>query len=712
MMDDTHSHEEREEEDEEYEEVGRGNRLLGFMFGNVDNAGDLDVDYLDEDAKEHLSALADKLGPSLTDMDLMKSSRATTNASEQYYDEKAEDAIDYEDIDEQYDGPEIQAATENDDLLPSREYFSSDALFSYLNHKASIFDEDDYDEVEEAETEIKMKEHSDGIENLALEGGGLEVASVKQISLEDDVRSCGSLESEVALEPAKFQEEDQLVPDWQLNPKSESCLPILCIEDGMEILKFSEIFGIHEPLKKADRKYCQKHPSWNGWEKRLDIATAVEEDEEAYLRSTDHDLSITRKLSLAVLDPEEENDQETSYVGDQNKDVCLCSLPMKDDTQMVASTFQCSLLSPKFYPLDQQSWEEGIIWGNSPQLSYGVSDNVSYSENDIDAQSEENLDVGCWRSTFKSNKKGDDLLSPADVVDPIGSVKNAISTYQQLSKEFHHQLISSVSFSRRHSSHPEEMKTENVPVEPPERNTLRCVDKLSLKNEELLNGSWVDHIIWDSHEAISKPKLIFDLQDEQMLFEILDHEDSKYLSSCAGAMVEVHPSKYNLGEASDVHNQGMSCSARFNISNDKYYSSRKISQQAKSHSKKRASHGIKVLHSVPALRLQTMKPKLSNKDIANFHRPKALWYPHNNEAAAKARGTLCTNGQFKIVLMALGGRGIKLHVDAEETLSSVKLKASKKLGLSCFWCILDISLLQSSDDFVLPCTTIIYLIII
>lgn len=35
-------------------------------------------------------------------------------------------------------------------------------------------------------------------------------------------------------------------------------LPILCIEDGMAILRFSEIFGIHKPLKKAkkgERKY-------------------------------------------------------------------------------------------------------------------------------------------------------------------------------------------------------------------------------------------------------------------------------------------------------------------------------------------------------------------------------------------------------------------------------------------------------------------------
>ena len=35
-------------DDDDYEDAGGGNRLLGFMFGNVDNSGDLDADYLDE----------------------------------------------------------------------------------------------------------------------------------------------------------------------------------------------------------------------------------------------------------------------------------------------------------------------------------------------------------------------------------------------------------------------------------------------------------------------------------------------------------------------------------------------------------------------------------------------------------------------------------------------------------------------------------------
>lgn len=45
--DDEKAEEENEEEDEENGERGRG-RMLGFMFGNVDDAGDLDEEYLDQ----------------------------------------------------------------------------------------------------------------------------------------------------------------------------------------------------------------------------------------------------------------------------------------------------------------------------------------------------------------------------------------------------------------------------------------------------------------------------------------------------------------------------------------------------------------------------------------------------------------------------------------------------------------------------------------
>lgn len=39
--------------------------------------------------------------------------------------------------------------------------------------------------------------------------------------------------------------------DSQLEPESVTSLPVLCIEDGSVILRFSEIFGIQEPVRKV-----------------------------------------------------------------------------------------------------------------------------------------------------------------------------------------------------------------------------------------------------------------------------------------------------------------------------------------------------------------------------------------------------------------------------------------------------------------------------
>jgi hypothetical protein len=51
----------------------------------------------------------------------------------------------------------------------------------------------------------------------------------------------------------------------------------------------------------------------------------------------------------------------------------------------------------------------------------------------------------------------------------------------------------------------------------------------------------------------------------------------------------------------------------------------------------------------------------------------------------KQQGKLPTQGSMKVIMKSLGGKGCKLHVGAEETLSSVKAKASKKLGCQFFF---------------------------
>lgn len=72
------------------------------------------------------------------------------------YDEKAEDAVDYEDIEEQYEGPEIQAASEEDNLLPEKDYLSAEVPFATLYDRTSVYDDENYDEDEENEKEQEL----------------------------------------------------------------------------------------------------------------------------------------------------------------------------------------------------------------------------------------------------------------------------------------------------------------------------------------------------------------------------------------------------------------------------------------------------------------------------------------------------------------------------------------------------------------------------
>lgn len=62
------------------------------------------------------------------------------------YDKKAENAVDYEDIDEQYEGPEIQTATEEDFLLPKKDFFFKEVSVTSLENTTSVFGDENYDD--------------------------------------------------------------------------------------------------------------------------------------------------------------------------------------------------------------------------------------------------------------------------------------------------------------------------------------------------------------------------------------------------------------------------------------------------------------------------------------------------------------------------------------------------------------------------------------
>ncbi|VAI93220.1 unnamed protein product [Triticum turgidum subsp. durum] len=652
-----------DDDDDDYEEPGGGNRLLGFMFGNVDDAGDLDADYLDEDAKDHLFALADKLGPSLKDIDLTKSSSVPDDPYEQDYDEKAEDAIDYEDIDEQYDGPEVEAATEEDHLLSKKDYLSSNTMFASVCSEVSVFDDENYDEDEEPPNDMELPgDYFIQAEQLGISPSN-DNPAIEMVS-----SSLPQLEESMDVEYEVCQQEEIDIEEDQLESKSATSLPVLCIEHGSAILKFSEVFGVQEPVRKAKTDHHKRPVSKDV--RITNISDIVEDDEEVFLRCAIQDVSSLKHIKMNEDLVESDSDELISSDTFGFKDSCLSEQPMKE-AHKDFPTAQQAPVCPDIYPLEHEDWENGIIWGNSPASeSRPCLKSCVISEESSDTHSEDEAKDYGYVSRYcdvQSRNNGSPEPFGFTEMPASASCHSPGNSYPPLTKE--------TRLEKNDLDHAEPNNINGaVKIA-----TMKCLSNLSLLNKELLEGSWLDNIIWDHSEDAPKPKLIMDLKDDQMLFEILDEENGNHLRSHAFAMIVSRSVRTSTVENFGHKNQIITFDGQFNISNDKFYSNKEISQQAKSHTKKRSSMGVKVVHSVPALKLQTMKLNLSINEIANFHRPKAKWYPHENKLAVELQGVACSHGSMTVIVLTLGGKGVKLLVNAEETPLSVKSKASKKL---------------------------------
>ncbi|GAB2247164.1 hypothetical protein Droror1_Dr00007046 [Drosera rotundifolia] len=711
------------DDDEEYEEPEKGNRLLGFMFGNVDDSGELDVDYLDEDAKEHLAALADKLGSSLTEINLSaQAGQSSATAVDEDYDEKAEDAVNYEDIDEPYEGPEIQTATEEDYLLPKKEYLSSDVSLTLLEHKSSIFDDENYDDEEDDAKDHGLPASNDEIKTAASPGTPLDQSEGKQ----SEVVENGSHVLESAVEqwehdsaaftkenlldgvdqlgsdgndtPAYFadteQEDEAAAQDEPSSAKSSSELPVLYIEDGYAILRFSEIFGVQKPLKKREKR---EH-FYSIAKDRYASPFYVEEDEEAFLKGSSRDFrfgepSVGTSVLMDVEFDEAGIRQRTGSMAPltdyERRDTCVCAEPLRENLSLDLSAGLKPEMNHEFYPLDQQDWEDEIIWDDSSVVT-DHRDCVRLSDLDrgtvVNDGEEIESQLQVLQSDFRieqDEKESACFIGSRPVcVEPFDARgrSGAELDFPHSESTHHPQLLRLESRIERDTSDFVEGR-ENASEEL-QHGFLKRFSKLALQNKELNEGSWLNKIIWEPGKPTSKPKLILDLLDEQMLFEVLDYKDYELLQCHARAMVVTRPNSSGATDPVEQSGYAALSGGRFNISNDKFYANRKSSPQLKSLSKKRNTHGVKILHSIPALKLETIKPRLSNKDIANFHRPKSLWYPHDNEVVIREQEKLPTRGPKKIIIKSLGGKGSKIHVNPEETLLSVKEKASKKLEFS------------------------------
>ncbi|MCI01141.1 transcription initiation factor TFIID subunit 1-like, partial [Trifolium medium] len=123
-------------------------------------------------------------------------------------------------------------------------------------------------------------------------------------------------------------------------------LPVLYVDDGKAVLRFSEIFGIQEPPRKGEKKE-RRHSTPRDRYKSLDLSDdIVEEDEEEFLKSFSQSLTLSKQVCVAHTDVSENNNVDLEFPkfgflhGDasltvkddrQPKDSCLGGEPMKGD---------------------------------------------------------------------------------------------------------------------------------------------------------------------------------------------------------------------------------------------------------------------------------------------------------------------------------------------------------------------------------------------
>ncbi|CAL8074695.1 unnamed protein product [Prunus armeniaca] len=303
----------------------------------------------------------------------------------------------------------------------------------------------------------------------------------------------------------------------------------------------------------------------------MDVSDDIVEDdeEEAFLQGFQ---SLTVKHGISESSFEDDDSNFTKL-----KDSCFVAEPMKQDLTVYVSEERerQSPLVSKFFPLDQQDWEDGIVWGNSPIASDSdvESCEISGPDNEASVKNDTEVDNGPQNMLHNSSSSNSSLTFSASRILRLDVDDHAHGTRQNAGEKLQ-------------QSH----------------GVRQLIRKLASQNRDMLEGSWLDQIIWDpdSDTPTEKPKLIIDLQDEQMLFEVLDNKDSEHLRLHSMAMMVSRPLKTSNGDSFELIDNEGQCGWQ-DVASDRYYSKSKTAHQPKSNSKKHTVRGIKGYQSQPAL---------------------------------------------------------------------------------------------------------------
>ncbi|XP_034951275.1 transcription initiation factor TFIID subunit 1 [Chelonus insularis] len=631
--------------DEENEMDNRGINITGFLFGNIDENGQLEDDILDDDAKQHLGSLG-RLGLSSILDELMsndvKEEKTNINNGENHdtgpitngddyshhqndddtdYDAKSPGALDFSDINELAD--DVSEGNTVAAVKPKTEKENTD------------YDADDEENINKTDKQLMPPPPvPEEKENLTPE----EIEAVRQRKLETPLAS---------MLPSKYANIDvtELFPDFRPN----------------KVLRFSRLFGPGKPSslpqiwrgvrkrrkkKKHDIKDSdsgsdqdEKKSKFKGWVMNYAPDPKPEEcasDDETKLLRPVEDKEQAGKpgvngengdLGPKVADwrfgpaqiwydmlkvPETGDGFNYGFKLVEKKDSC------DNENEKKSCENDEDLQEDAFLMVSQLHWEDDVIW-NGDEIKHKM------------------------KSTSKANAAG---WVPS-------SVNRTAQAFSQPGKSAQAPVAFNVKLSTSQIVTPLHMQTpknklpqgKGVQQQREDNYDDTWYSIFPVENEELVYGMWEEEVIWDAEnmKKIPKPKILtLDPNDENIVLGIPDDIDPALLHKENGPQPKVkipHPhvkkSKLLLGKAGvinvleeDTPPPPPKSPDRdpFNISNDTYY----MPRSSETTLRLKVGGGNLIQHSTPVveLRVPFVQTHMGPMKLRNFHRPAIKRFSH------------------------------------------------------------------------------------
>ncbi|KMR03010.1 transcription initiation factor tfiid subunit 1 [Lasius niger] len=638
-------------EEENEKDLVSGLNITGFLFGNIDDNGQLEDDILDPEAKQHLASLS-RLGLSSFINEMMSNDctteekennkandktgnqNTTANDTDMDYFAKSPTALDFSDINELADDI-------NDDALKNN-------ALKRIDKENADYDADDEEVVNKSDTQLMPPPPiPEEKEILTAE----EAEAARQRKLETPLAS---------MLPSKYANIDvtELFPDFRTN----------------KVLRFSRLFGPgkpsslpqiwrgvrkrrkkkkHHDIKDSDSGSDQddKKPKFKGWIMQYGPEPCAEA-----CRSDDEN-----KLLLPVEDKEQTGKTgETGENGDMGPKVAdwrfgpaqlwydMLEVPETGDgfnygfktmdkaeeqKNNKSETKIEEFADDSFLMVSQLHWEDDVVW-NGDDIKHKVMQKLNSKNN-----------AAGWVPS-SGNRTAQAFSQPGKGA-PVTVAPNVRLATSQIATPLHMQ--SQKNKMNMGKGNQQQQREENYD------DTWYSI--FPVENEELVYGLWEEEVIWDPEDMkkIPKPKILtLDPNDENIVLGIPDDIDPALLHKDNGPQPKVkipHPhvkkSKLLLGKAGvinvleeDTPPPPPKSPDRdpFNISNDTYY----MPKSSETTLRLKVGGGNLIQHSTPVveLRVPFVQTHMGPMRLRNFHRPPLRRFSHGPLAHPGPHGVL------------------------------------------------------------------------